>query len=419
MKKVLYGTSALVVAAAMTAAPAAAQIELGVGGYMNQWFGFADDDAPGDRNPTGLLVDGEIHFGGSFQHDNGLTFTARVELEAFSTGDQIDKVWAQVAGDFGTIRFGRVNDVASAFLVSAPQAGMGISTGWVTSFIPVATGADTETTTSTVGTIGGTITFTGTATFAGSYYVGTYQSNLLNAEAPNISYRSPRFAGFQIGVTYAPSVTVGGSTSDGALRAFTRSDADEDFQNAFSVAMNYSNEFNGVGISAAAGYSRVNNEGNGGAWQHFNVGMNISYAGFTVGGSYFNIFEDGTNGEVFCTCVDDTYYIDAGDNDWGFDVGATYSTGPWTFGIVYILTENNQEYTDSSPGDNGTTEQTFQAAGGGVSYAMGPGITLTGNLFWQNTEYDATDNGMDGTNFDDDDNEVEGFGGTVGMVLSF
>ena len=60
MRKVLLGCTALV-AAGMVAAPPAAQaanekIKLGLGGYMEQWFGYTDQDNVGgatDLNGVG------------------------------------------------------------------------------------------------------------------------------------------------------------------------------------------------------------------------------------------------------------------------------------------------------------------------------------------------------------------------------
>lgn len=65
MKKVLLGTSALIAAAAISA-PAMAQekIQLGLGGKMEQYFGFNsfDDSATEDLTSTGILTDTEVYF---------------------------------------------------------------------------------------------------------------------------------------------------------------------------------------------------------------------------------------------------------------------------------------------------------------------------------------------------------------------
>jgi hypothetical protein len=61
MKKILLGTTAIVAAGMIAAAPsaiAAEKIKLSVGGYMEQWFGYtnADDGGEGavDQDFTGF-----------------------------------------------------------------------------------------------------------------------------------------------------------------------------------------------------------------------------------------------------------------------------------------------------------------------------------------------------------------------------
>ena len=67
MKKLLYGTTALVTGAALVSSPAFAEegIKLGLGGYMNQYFGaLLDNDGEDDTdyNWSGIFSDGEIWF---------------------------------------------------------------------------------------------------------------------------------------------------------------------------------------------------------------------------------------------------------------------------------------------------------------------------------------------------------------------
>ncbi|WP_296992533.1 hypothetical protein [Thalassospira sp. UBA1131] len=47
MKKILFATSAIVAVAAAGSAQASEPIQLSVGGFMNQWIGFADEDNTG------------------------------------------------------------------------------------------------------------------------------------------------------------------------------------------------------------------------------------------------------------------------------------------------------------------------------------------------------------------------------------
>ena len=78
MKKTLLGTTSLAALGLVAASPAMAQIELGLGGYMNNYFavGENDPDDGTDYAPTGLFSDGEVWFTGEFTADNGLVFGA-------------------------------------------------------------------------------------------------------------------------------------------------------------------------------------------------------------------------------------------------------------------------------------------------------------------------------------------------------
>ena len=87
MKKLLYGSTALVAAGAMAVTPAAAEegVKLGLGGYYNTFFWIGDQDEadadPRNLGATGLFNEGEVHFKGSTTLDNGITFGAQLELE--------------------------------------------------------------------------------------------------------------------------------------------------------------------------------------------------------------------------------------------------------------------------------------------------------------------------------------------------
>ena len=77
MKKSLLATTALAALGAVAVAGpavAAEKIKVSVGGYMEQWFGFADNKNNVAPNTDGFdqQSDGEIHFKGSTTLDNGI-----------------------------------------------------------------------------------------------------------------------------------------------------------------------------------------------------------------------------------------------------------------------------------------------------------------------------------------------------------
>ena len=124
MKKVLFATTAIV-AAGLTTSANAAEWETGVSGYY--FLGLALSDANG-QDGLGILRDGEIHVNGRLTADNGLTFRARVELESFTSGDQIDENWGSIGGSFGTLLIGSNDDAVynnHVGVIYAPGARVG------------------------------------------------------------------------------------------------------------------------------------------------------------------------------------------------------------------------------------------------------------------------------------------------------
>lgn len=59
-------------------------MQLMVGGYMEQWFGYGSSDTDtvsGVVKDLDMQADAEIHFTGSMTTDNGMTFGVNVQLE--------------------------------------------------------------------------------------------------------------------------------------------------------------------------------------------------------------------------------------------------------------------------------------------------------------------------------------------------
>jgi len=356
-KQILLGTTALMVGAMVAPSIAAAEepLRLDVRGYKNEFFGIGDanDSAGTDYGNTNLFNDGEIHFRGSTDLDNGLTVGVQVELEAFQSGDQIDESYAFIQGDFGKIVAGNENlaNYNTFWGVTAPSVGVPLNSGWITVFVP--------------GVPGG-----------GFGAAGTFRTTLLttNIDIGNdentISYYSPRFAGFQFTGGYAPAVADSGSGQAGQANQGTQ------YYDAFGVGFNFSNSFNGIDIGAAAGYNRGSADSARSAlgvddFQQVKVGAKIGVAGFTVAGSYANAIDGKTNAANTLTNEGQAY-----------DVGASYSTGPWGASLTYF---------------HGETEDTIAVSGndetdsvvGAVSYALGPGITTSLSVLYGKFEDEA------------------------------
>ncbi len=375
MRKSLYGTTALVAAGVLAAVPAAAEegVTLGLGGYYNTYFGVGDVDESAaetrDIHNSGLFADGEVHFKGSTTLDNGITFGVQIELEAFQSGDQIDENYAFVSGSFGRFVIGGENTAAYMMQYAAPNVGVPLNSGWITTFIPAPPGH--------VGS-------SGFRTPTLSTYVDIGNDN------HGITYYSPRFSGFQIAASWVPVTgTSGNGTGDGAQGLI--SDDNTQINDVLSVGANFVQDFGAVNVAVAGGFRRATGPDNLTAAQDESIeqwsgGLNIGFAGFTVGGSF---------------ALEDSERLIGGQSvdGIGYDLGVSYATGPWAVGATYFHSEVEGLVANSN-------EDELDSIEAGVSYAIGPGIKGSVSGIWAEWEDEASD-------------EQEGIVGVVGMKISF
>ena len=368
MKKTLFGTTALVTAGVLASSAAQAQIELGLGGYMNNYFAIGDSDPDDgtDYAPTGLFSDGEVWFLGEFTADNGLTFGANIQLESFTTGDQIDENFGYMEGGFGRLQFGSENTAAYLMHFAAPSVGAPVNSGWVTSFIPQPAGHTA-----------------GFRTPGLSTFIDT------GNDENTLTYFTPRFLGFQLGASYQAAVVFTGEGQNFPVFA----NEDTQYNNGISVGVNFVETFGSVDLAVAGGYRRAEAPDgpiggrNADDMEQVSVGVNIGFAGFTLGGSYANELE----GRLTAAGVSSE-----GES---YDIGVSYGTGPWEFGALYFHGE-----VDGSVAVAGDNEMdTLQGA---IGYAVAPGVTASVTGMY--TEWD-TETG----------NDNDGFAGIVGINFGF
>jgi predicted porin len=244
---------------------------------MQIGVGFSGHDS---QDGVGILRDGEIHFKAKMVADNGLTFDARVELEATSqdgeSGDTIDENWARVSGSFGSIKIGGDDSAKNAYnngVLYAP----GARVGYYDAFgLP------------------GNNQMSG---IAGS------------GDQVGIHYDSPNWMGFSFGASYRPNKSTDGNGGDSGVPVYEANRSGDQF---WGIGAAYSGSMGDTGFGISAGYSDAKDSDE--AWH---VAGNVSFAGFTIAGG----FED-----------------DGEDSD-EFYVGARYSTGPWTVAGGYADAE--------------------------------------------------------------------------------
>ena len=359
MKKLL-GTTALVAAAFATApAMAADKIKMKVGGYF---VGSVAAVFDADILPAGTVGqdertirfgrEAEIHFKGSTTLDNGIEIGVKAELELtedVTSGNQnddvIDESYIWVEGAFGEFQFGDQDGIGDQMAFAAPSPFLETFVN-DTDLDPLGRQNGT-----TSGTRGGGVAAVVNATLDDS------------SDSTKIIYFTPRLAGFQVGLSYAPEAEE--ITGD---KGFTDSiSGDDDGENIFEAGLTFEHSFNSVDIALGATYLTWDNNstytnGNTLAVQNtddydaFSFGGSVGFAGFTVGGQW---------------AQRDAVRADRDEiTDW--NLGATYGTGPWTFGLEY-----GERNSDDALVGAATSEIDNNGWAAGVAYSLGGGANVT------------------------------------------
>jgi predicted porin len=200
--------------------PGAAQWNVTVGGFMEQYVAYTDSDAnfAGDFDGIDSKQNAEIWFLPSITLDNGIKFGANVQLEALTGGDQIDEAFVFIKGSFGEILLGSENSAGYKMTYAAPDVTfININSGSTTLFIPWSGGG------------------AGSDLFRGTLNT-TYIENSRNNDVHRFTYFTPRFSGLQVGASYA---------RDG--QQDTNAQVDSDVENSgfptdiFDIGANYVN----------------------------------------------------------------------------------------------------------------------------------------------------------------------------------
>jgi outer membrane protein OmpU len=437
MKKLLLASTALLGFVA-AATPAAAEINLDLGGHF-RGYGVYNDNDGANLQDFDFRRDTEVHFTGEATSDNGLTVGAH--YEGFVGGDiATDEAYAYFSGNWGRVNFGSEDGAAYLLQVAAPSADSNVDGLRVAVQNVNANGAGLISAQSYQGIAGLANSLTNSPAFGGSYTgtftdrfsssVGGVGSRLLDydhadfQDTERLTYLTPKYMGFQAGISYAPEAgqkVIG----NGLAAADSDNDAGE-YDSLWELAARWDGEFQGFGISTGGGYSHGSLEnGTPGALviagddngtlinaevtsltnamtddlDTWNAGLNVAFQGFSVGGAYLRsetAFGATGNFDDDVATADTTVTRDLEADTWV--IGAAWDNGPYHVGVSYL----DQEIDHGT--DNFEADKTTIGAG----YTYGPGMSFRGAVAFGSVEETV------GADTDEDFTQV-----TVGTDIQF
>ncbi len=395
MKKILLTTTALGLLAAASAQAEGPTVT--VGGYANFQVGSGSQEALfKSQSSTGVAAattpstantsifarewhtraNTAVKFKVDGKADNGLGYGAYIELnadttaaEGYSNNPTSRKTYIYAESGFGRLEAGSTGDAANALKVDAAtfaRAAGGIA-GDYFNYIDLAPG--------TIAAGAKYYIVPGLPTAVGlpgeqntGYANGALQTDTSKerGNANKLSYYSPRIQGLQFGLSYTPDQNERGGNSGGfsSINATSSGANSTRFVDVWNTGLNYQGQYNSIGIAAAVTGEWGSAKdpvasGSGGVklddLAAYNAGLNLSYAGVTVGGSYGKLDEFG----VAKSFNSDGHYWTA---------GAAYEFGPFAASVTYFDSTIEHGTSATAP------DQEFRNVSVGADYKLAPGF---------------------------------------------
>lgn len=386
----------------------AERIKLGLSGYFQQFAVITDQSyrvrptaAAADSHQKTQMVDNkhnaEICVIGQTTLDSGLTIGVNVQIEAFTESDTIDESYLFVQSPtMGQLIIGDENNAGYLLHVTAPDGGVSLDSGDLCNIRAWEMGTATQA--AGYGGLGANIFDSPTC---------TTNLRINDNDSGKFTYISPRFAGFQAGISYIPTLESGGDNNSALTKIGTGDNGrNSGLKNGVAGGLNYTETFGDVGVQASGGAMWAESfsggaNGNNSNLIAYNAGLQLSFGGFSFGGGWI-LVPQGQRGVVTAAQSGTTGAV-AGSpirsNGTSWTAGAAYEFGPYKIGVDYMRGENNK----TTAGGLDRLEQGIVSG----TYTLGPGIRLVGGVFYYDWE---EENQMSKNN---------GIGGVTGLKLAF
>jgi len=384
MKKVLFASVALI--AMGTVAQAAEPVKLSIGGYATQWAGYASNSdsaaygtGTGPMGSYGTTTSGSaankrtgfdvqddvlISFTGSTKLDNGIGVSVEIDTngtQGLNSHDNtagnrnVKKSFVALSSAFGTVEVGEQDNVGALIHNSSPDVGGigGQDGNWMNWVIAPANFKETN-----------------QRTYAGD-----------DRSANKIILISPTWQGLTAGFSYTPEINVQ-QTGNTAIPGSADYNSAGIAGDLYVYGLAYANTFGDVSVKADVGSGNANV-----ANLHvYQGGLNVSYKGFTLGGSVLkrdiDSAKDGhyTNEGGSNTVVTGAYAAQVAEVGTLWDAGLSYVTGPYGVSLTYFHGEAAHATggLTSASSYSYDTDHALTLAG---AYDLGPGVKLTESIF--------------------------------------
>ena len=349
-----------------------------------------------DRQNVSMRQQIRVNFTGKTTLDNGITVGVLVGLDAENVAksdstSQINRAYADFSGKFGQIRIGEAysalvtdcimdpGNVTSQFGVNSPE----------NSFSNVGFAQIRNQTLHTANVSNSPASYFSTFGVAPMGSIGTCFG--IESKGNKIEYFSPDIGGLTFGVSFTPT---GGQRRAGGGLSYgtdvTAPGSGDTGNNILSVAFDYTHDFGGWTLELGGGgewaftqYTPAGGTtGNKPAW--YQGGVQVGFGHFTVGFS----------GAFMQNYIHDDYSAanTAGPNDdgWIVTAGGSYTIDAWSFGLQGLYASFQQSASavlgTSAPGVS-ADNQIFWGVSLNAAYALGPGISLEGQVAYTASNY--------------------------------
>ena len=325
MKKILLGTTGLIGAALLATAANAETPKVTLGGFADFQAGYTSDDFDNSTRAVGFRNDNTVTVRVDGKTNGGLGYGAVIDLEADATNDadnqgvNASRTFTYLGGDWGRFEMGSVESSAATMRVDASTLAVatgGINGAWTYFINPFSSTSTTN-----------GANFISTSKLVSEHGKTTEFGDESTYNATKINYYTPKFSGFQAGVSYTPSLQGRGQSLGRTDESATPDALDQG--NVFNGALSYDNTFNEIRVAlAATGEIAKANDATVVANERediraWNVGALAGFQGFSVAGSYGNW---GDSGQLKTANGDAEYWT----------VGGGYEAGPIGLSVTYL-----------------------------------------------------------------------------------